>query len=345
MREDIVSLRTQAVARITEAENASELEQVRAEYLGRNGSLTLLFKNIASLSGHEKRQVGTLINETKSTVERELGRKRQDVSIKPEIDTTLPGIKPQRGHTHLISQTIEEIEQIFHSIGFVRMRYPEIDWDYYAFEALGFDQYHPARDEWETFLVEQKPDPQMGPIVLTPHTSNGQVREMIRRKSPPIRMINIGKAYRRQSDATHYPMFHQFEGLLVDKKISIAHLKGTLDYFVKQFFGEDRVTRIRPYNFPFTEPSFEVDVSCNVCEGAGKMSNEPCKICKEGWLEIGGAGMVHPNVLRHGEIDPKKYSGFAFGWGVERVAMMKPGINIPDIRVLYSTDLRYLTQF
>jgi phenylalanyl-tRNA synthetase alpha chain len=176
-------------------------------------------------------------------------------------------------------------------------------------------------------------------MVLTPHTSSGQVREMLRVKTPPIRMINIAKCYRRQSDISHTPMFHQFEGLVIDKGISIVNLKGTLDYFATSFFGKDRKTRLRPYHFQFTEPSFEIDISCGVCNGRG------CKVCKAGWLELGGAGMVHPNVLKAGKIDPKKYSGFAFGWGVERVLMMKDGINIPDLRTIYSTDLRYLTQF
>jgi phenylalanyl-tRNA synthetase alpha chain len=176
-------------------------------------------------------------------------------------------------------------------------------------------------------------------MILTPHTSSGQVREMLRVKTPPIRMINIAKCYRRQSDVSHVPMFHQFEGLVVDENISIVNLKGTLDYFAQSFFGKERKTRLRPYHFQFTEPSFEVDVSCGICSGTG------CKLCKAGWLELGGAGMVHPNVLKAGGINPNKFSGFAFGWGVERTYMMKGGIHIPDIRLLYSADLRFLTQF
>jgi phenylalanyl-tRNA synthetase alpha chain len=206
-----------------------------------------------------------------------------------------------------------------------------------GFESLGFEKNHPARDEWETFLVDEKPHPIYGPMVLTPHTSSGQVREMKLVGKPPIRMINIAKCYRRQSDVSHVPMFHQFEGLVVDKDISIAHLKGTLDYFVKSYFGPNRKTRIRPYNFPFTEPSFEVDINCAICDGVG------CRLCKGGWLEIGGSGMVHPNVLENGGIDSTTYSGFAFGWGVERVLMVRTGVD--DIRKIYSTDLRYLTQF
>ena len=194
--------------------------------------------------------------------------------------------------------------------------------------------------------MDHNKHPLFGPMILTPHTSSGQVREMKRVKKPPIRMINIAKCYRRQSDVSHYPMFHQFEGLVIDTDISIVNLKGTLDYFAKNFFGEKRKTRIRPYNFPFTEPSFEVDINCDICKGTGKLSTGAnCRLCKEGWLEIGGAGMVHPTVLKNGGVDPNKYTGFAFGWGVERVYMMKEGLNIPDIRMLYSSDLRYLRQF
>ena len=203
---------------------------------------------------------------------------------------------------------------------------------------MNFPKNHPARDDWETFFIKQDPDPKKGPMILTPHTSSGQIREM-ERKNPPIRMLNIAKCYRRQSDVSHSPMFHQFEGLVVDKNISIANLKGTLDYFVKSYFGEDRRSRIRPYHFQFTEPSFEVDVSCGMCKGHG------CKLCKEGWLEMGGSGMVHPNVLRNGGIDPKEFTGFAFGWGVERVLMMKEGIKIDDLRFLYSSNLNFLEQF
>ena len=237
-----------------------------------------------------------------------------------------------------MTTAINEISEIFEKIGFTRVRYPEVEWDWHAFGALNFPDNHPARDDWETFFINAPKHPKFGDMLLTPHTSSGQIREM-ERVSPPIRMINIAKCYRRQSDSSHYPMFHQFEGLVVDKNISVVHLKGVLDYFAKTFFGKDRITRIRPYHFQFTEPSFEVDVTCGVCKGLG------CKLCKSGWLEIGGAGMVHPQVLKNGNINPSIYSGFAFGWGVERVFLMKPGINIPDIRILYSNDLRILEQF
>jgi len=201
------------------------------------------------------------------------------------IDLTIPAILPKVGHLHLVTQAINEISRTFEKIGFSRTRYPEVEWDYYAFEALNMPSSHPARDEWETFFIDTPADPKLGQMILTPHTSSGQVREMTRSthsaRSGPIRMINIAKCYRRQSDVSHVPMFHQFEGLVVDKDISIVNLKGTLDYFAKNFFGPKRVTRLRPYHFQFTEPSFEVDISCGYCGGKG------CKLCKAGWLELG----------------------------------------------------------
>ncbi|MCL5970351.1 MAG: phenylalanine--tRNA ligase subunit alpha, partial [Patescibacteria group bacterium] len=247
-------------------------------------------------------------------------------------------VLPALGHLHLVTQAIDEITGIFEHIGFTRVRYPEIEWDWYSFTALNFPPNHPARDDWETFFIKHNPNPKYGSMLLTPHTSSGQIREM-ERKKPPIRMLNIAKTYRRQSDVSHVPMFHQFEGLVVDKGVAITHLKGTLDYFVKSYFGADRKSRIRPYHFQFTEPSFEVDVTCGVCKGKG------CRVCKEGWLELGGAGMVHPNVLKNGGIDPVVYTGFAFGFGPERCLMMKEGIKIDDLRLIYSNNLDFLEQF
>ena len=252
---------------------------------------------------------------------------------------TAPGKSPSLGHLHPISQAIEEVTRIFEHIGFTRVRYPEVDWDWYVFESLNMPADHPARDEWETIFIDTPAHKTMGQMVLTTHTSNGQVREMERVKQPPIRMLNIGKCYRRQQDRTHTVMFHQFEGLVIDKNIGIPHLKGTLDYFAREFYGPQAKSRIRPFNFRFTEPSFEVDFSCTHCAGKG------CKFCKSGWHEVGGAGLVHPNVLKAGKIDPSKYSGFAFGWGIERTYTLKPGLNIDDIRLLYSSNLNFLNQF
>lgn len=336
-----MNIKNQALAQIMAAGDATELEQIRIDYLGRNGKLTDLIKKIKDAPEEERKQIGLTINEVKKSVEDLIANQKNNFreSVRVWFDPTIPGIKPKIGHIHLITKTIEEISQIFGRIGFERERYPEVEWDWFAFTSLNMPEGHPARDEWETFFIDAPESPKYGKILLTPQTSSGQVREMLRVKVPPIRMINIAKCYRRQSDISHTPMFHQFEGLVIDKGISIVNLKGTLDYFAKSFFGVERKTRLRPYHFQFTEPSFEVDITCGVCGGKG------CKVCKAGWLELGGAGMVHPNVLKAGKIDPKKYSGFAFGWGVERVLMMKNGINIPDLRMIYSTDLRYLSQF
>ncbi len=336
-----MNLKNQAIAQITTVKSAEELEEIRINLFGRNGKLTNLVKKIKEVPEGERAQVGIVLNESKRTIEEFLSNQKFNLkeSVREWFDPTIPGIKPKIGHLHLVTQAIREISEVFSEIGFKRARYPEVEWDFFAFEGLNMPKGHPARDEWETFFVEEPENPKYGRMVLTPHTSNGQVREMQKIKTPPIRMINIAKCYRRQSDVSHVPMFHQFEGLVIDRNISIVNLKGTLDYFAKSFFGKERKTRLRPYHFQFTEPSFEIDISCGYCGGAG------CKLCKAGWLEMGGAGMVHPNVLKAGGIDAKIYSGFAFGWGVERVLMMKSGLSIPDVRLLYSTDLRFLTQF
>src|SRR3989344_3754422 len=335
MREEIQNIRNEALAQLIEAKTADEVERLRIIYLGRNGKVNKLTKKLKSLKTQEKKEVGSLLNDTKDTLIFQIGKRKNQLKygVRQWFDPTIPGKKPVIGHLHLITQAIEEISSIFEKIGFTRVRYPEVEWDYYAFESLNMPKDHPARDVWETFFVDSKKDKKYGQMVLTPHTSSGQIREMERIKNPPIRMINIAKCFRRELDASHTPMFHQFEGLVIDKDISIAHLKGTLDYFAKNYFGPERKTRLRPFHFQFTEPSFEVDISCGICKAKG------CKVCKEGWLELGGAGMVYPSVLKNGGIDPQKYTGFAFGWGVERVVMMKPGLNIPDLRLLYSSDL------
>ncbi|MCL4353700.1 phenylalanine--tRNA ligase subunit alpha [Patescibacteria group bacterium] len=344
MEEELISVKNSAISFVIESQSLEDLEEIRLQFLGKNGQLSLLMKKIDKLPKEQKPEVGQLANEIKNAIKQALEDQRSKIKdqkskvTKEKIDITAPGIKPSLGHLHLITQAIEEISSIFEHIGFKRVRYPEIEWDYYAFEALNFPKDHPARDDWETFFIAQKPDPEKGPAILTPHTSSGQIREM-EKTAPPIRMLNIAKCYRRQSDISHGPMFHQFEGLVIDQDISITHLKGTLDYFVKSYFGGKRVSRIRPYHFQFTEPSFEVDITCGVCFGKG------CRLCKGGWLELGGAGMVHPNVLKAGNIDSLKYSGFAFGWGVERVLMMKEGIEIDDLRMLYSSNLNFLEQF
>ena len=344
MEEELIGIKNSAISLIFESTDLKALEEVKLQFLGRSGKLTLAIKDIKKLSEEKRPEVGKLANEVKESIENAIkGKKdelkKQSIKTKREkIDVTNPGIKPPLGHLHLITQAIEEISAIFERIGYTRVRYPEVEWDYFAFTALNFPPNHPARDDWETFFIDTPTNEKYGRMLLSPHTSSGQVREMLNKK-PPIKMLNIAKCYRRQADVSHTPMFHQFEGLVIDKNISIVHLKGTLDYFVKSYFGEDRKSRIRPYHFQFTEPSFEVDVTCGICKGKG------CKLCKEGWLELGGAGMVHPNVLKAGGVNPNEYTGFAFGWGVERVLMMKEGIEIDDLRLLYSNNLNFLEQF
>jgi phenylalanyl-tRNA synthetase alpha chain len=344
MENELIDIKNTAISFILEAEDLDSLEETKLQFLGRSGKLTFAIKEVTKIPPEKRKEFGILANEVKQAIEDAIKDKTESLKhktktvLREKIDVTNPGIKPPLGHLHLVTQAIEEITDIFGKIGFERVRYPEVEWDWYAFEALNFPQDHPARDDWETFFIKEGSNSKYGPMLLTPHTSSGQIREM-QRKQPPIRMLNIAKCYRRQSDISHAPMFHQFEGLLVDKDISITHLKGTLDYFVKSWFGEKRESRIRPYHFQFTEPSFEVDVSCGICLGKG------CKLCKAGWLEMGGAGMVHPNVLKMGGIDPKKYTGFAFGWGVERVLMMREGLKIDDLRILYSNNLKFLEQF
>ena len=331
-----------------DAEPKTDVLSLQSKYLGKKGLLNDLMKGLKNVPGGMRPMAGQLLNELKENLEHQLellGEGLPERTVK-KIDLTMPGLKPGVGHMHPVSQAMEEITRIFEKIGFTRVRYPEVDWDYYVFESLNMPPNHPARDEWETFFVDAPEDEKMGKVVLTTHTSNGQVREMERLKSkPPIRMINIARCYRRQQDATHTQMFHQFEGLVVDKGINIQHLKGTLDHFAEQFYGPGTKSRIRPFHFQFTEPSFEVDFSCHICHGTGKKGRGKCKFCKSGWHEVGGAGMVHPNVLKAGGIDPDKYTGFAFGWGIERTYTLKEGLNIDDIRLIYSGDLKFLEQF
>ncbi|MBU1033088.1 MAG: phenylalanine--tRNA ligase subunit alpha [Patescibacteria group bacterium] len=352
MLDKLKALKKEIEKAADKAKDISGLEQLEIEYLGRKGKLTALLKDLSSLSKDVRPKAGAMANQIKQESLKLFELKKgelggavfESLADKEREDVTEPGIRPPQGHLHIMTQAIREITEIFNKIGFVRARYPEVDWDWYAFESLNMPPDHPARDEWETFFMDA-PTSKKGKMVLTPHTSNAQVRELERGEFP-VRMINIAKCYRRQSDITHVPMFHQFEGLYVDKDVSISHLRGTLDYFAKAFFGPDRAIRLRPHHFRFTEPSFEIDISCGVCGGTGVAADKTkCRVCKQGWLELGGAGMVHPNVLKAGKVDPKKYSGFAFGWGLERTYMMKEGMKIDDIRILYKNDMRFLKQF
>ena len=348
MKTELEKLKKDFEEVLRNAKDRMALEEVKNEFLGRKGKLKTLLKDVASLADEERKAIGKLANEVKDTLEVAYGRKEHELELASGssrlanewIDVSEPGKFPEEGHLHPITQAIAEITDIFSRVGFTSVRAPEIDWDYYVFESLNMPKNHPARDDWETFFVDL-PEGKKVKIVLKPHTSNSQVRVMETMK-PPIRIININRCYRRQIDVTHLPMFHQFEGLMIDKNISVVHLKGILDYFAKTFFGPNRRTRLRPHHFRFTEPSFEVDISCEVCGGN---ENGDCRLCKGGWLELGGAGMVHPNVIKAGGLDPEVYSGFAFGWGVERTLMMREGIKIDDIRVLYKNDLRFVKQF
>lgn len=329
--------------------NLADLEKLKIKYLGRNGIINFLLKGLNKLSVENKKKAGIAINKLKNEFSDQIDQKALELvrftEENSEIDVTLPGKTYLKGSLHPITLAIDEISRIFSRLGFIRASYPEVEWEYFAFESLNMPSGHPARDDFETFFLDVPPDPKLGRMLLTPHTSSGQNREMRRLKTPPIRMINLAKCYRPNLDTTHVPMFHQFEGLCVDRDINITHLKGTLDYFAKEFFGPDREIRLRPFHFQFTEPSFEVDVTCGVCLGTGKVRGAKCKVCKSGWLELGGAGMVHPYVLKEGGIDPDKYTGFAFGWGVERTFMMKEGLKLDDIRILYNGDIRFLEQF
>ncbi len=337
----------------------TSLEELEVSVLGRKGRLAELMKELKDVSDEERPTLGVLANEIKTNIEHAFAKARAElasVEIKQRlaseaVDITEPGIKPPQGHLHLTTQAIREIRAVFEKAGFSTVRYPEIDWDWYAFESLNMPKDHPARDDWETFFLDvpQSEKPEEGKMVLVPHVSNWQARVMkraVEKGEFPVRLINIAKCYRRQSDATHVPMFHQFEGMMIDKNVSITHLTGVMDHFVKNFFGPERRARLRPHHFRFTEPSFEIDISCSLCGGSGKdSSGAKCRLCKRGWVELGGSGMIHPNVLRAGGIDPNEYSGFAFGWGVERTFLMKEGLQVDDIRVLYKNDVRFLHQF
>ncbi|MBI3379216.1 phenylalanine--tRNA ligase subunit alpha [Candidatus Gottesmanbacteria bacterium] len=342
MDKELNVLKQETLNAIGKLADNKKLNELYLDIFGQSGKFTNLTKKLKTLSASEKPQIGRLLNEVKKELETAFEKHKsiiRNFKLAEWIDVTASGSGPSTGHLHIVSQAIAEITEIFERIGFTRMRYPEIDWDWYSFESLNMPVNHPARDDFETFFIDLPSNPKLGKVVLSPHTSSGQVREMERVKKPPIRMINIAKCYRPNWDISHTPMFHQFEGLVIDKNINITHLKGTFDYFAKEFFGKERKIRLRPFHFQFTEPSFEVDITCGICSGRG------CRFCKDGWLELGGSGMVHPNVLRAGNIDPDVYTGYAFGWGVERTYMMKQGLKIDDLRLLYSNDIRFLEQF
>lgn len=330
---DLKKVKEEFLRSLSAAKDSKSLSDLRVKYLGRKGVLTESLKSIATLSPAERGPFGALANLLKKEIEIKLTDREKELSgqeIVAEIDVTAPGTKYPKGHLHPVTLIYKELFEIGKNLGFSIATGPEVENDWYNFEALNFPKDHPARDTQDSFFFSDT-------ILLRTHTSPVQIRYM-EKHQPPMRIIVPGRTYRRDSDATHTPMFHQLEGLLIDEKTNVAELKGTLEAFVRGIFGKDRNIRLRPHFFPFTEPSFEVDVSCGLCGGNG------CRSCKNsGWLEVLGAGMVHPNVLRAGGIDPEKYQGFAFGMGIERLVMLKYGVD--DMRMLYEGDLRLVEQF
>ena len=333
--ERLRELREEALQKIKEAQDEKNLEAARVKFLGRKGELTQILKSIAKLPPELKPVIGRLANQIKKELETALKEaqeelKRRKEAILPGVDLTLPGRPYPLGKLHPITQIMHEICEIFLRMGFSIATGPEIELDYYNFEALNIPPDHPARDMQATFYIDEG-------VVLRTHTSPIQIRTMERQK-PPLRIIAPGKVYRCDSDVTHTPMFHQIEGLMVDKAVSFADLKGLLTLFAQETFGSQTRVRFRPSYFPFTEPSVEMDISCVICHGDG------CRVCGQtGWLEILGAGMVHPNVFKAVGYNPEEWVGFAFGLGVERIAMLKYGID--DIRLFYENHLRFLEQF
>ncbi len=317
-----------------------ELEDVRIKFLGRKGELSKIMKDLPSLPKEDKPRAGRVANEVKNFINDLLEEKKQNIEEEYEsklsCDITLPGRQHLVGSIHPITITIQEICSVFQSLGFEIVTGPEIETDFYNFEALNIPKDHPARDMQDTLYISEN-------ILLRTHTSPLQIRTMLNAR-PPVAAIAPGKVYRRDSDITHSPMFHQIEGFLVDRDVSMADLRGTLTYFVQHIFSQDTKVRFRPSFFPFTEPSAEVDISCVICKGKGFVDGTPCRVCKQtGWVEILGCGLIDPEVFKAVSYDPEKYSGFAFGLGVERVAMLKYGIN--DLRLFFENDVRFLDQF
>ncbi|UQY35129.1 phenylalanine--tRNA ligase subunit alpha [Pseudomonas fulva] len=336
--ENLDVLVSQALEAVSHTDDVNALEQLRVHYLGKKGELTQVMKTLGNLSAEERPKAGALINSAKERVQDALNNRKEilesaALSAKlaaERIDVTLPGRGQASGGLHPVTRTLERVEQFFTRIGYGIAEGPEVENDYHNFEALNIPGHHPARAMHDTFYFNAN-------MLLRTHTSPVQVRTM-ESQQPPIRIVCPGRVYRCDSDITHSPMFHQVEGLLVDEGVSFADLKGTIEEFLRVFFEKPLGVRFRPSFFPFTEPSAEVDMQCVMCSGKG------CRVCKQtGWLEVMGCGMVHPNVLRMSGIDPEKYSGFAFGMGVERLAMLRYGVN--DLRLFFDNDLRFLAQF
>lgn len=340
MKEQIENLKNQALEEIAKSESSKELNDLRVKYLGKKGELTSILRGMGELSPEERPKMGALVNSAKQEVENEIQEKEKELAKKElqerlekeEIDITLPSQKIRRGSKHPLNRVIEEVEDLFVSMGYDVVSGPELETDEYCFERLNLPKGHPARDMQDSFYITPE-------YLLRTQTSAVQARTMMaNEEKTPIRVIVPGKTFRREDDATHSHQFNQVEGLVVDKNISLADLKGTLEVFMKKMLGQNTELRFRPSYFPFTEPSYEVDVTCFKCGGKG------CNLCKQtGWIELLGSGIVHPNVLKMNGYDPEEYSGFAFGVGLDRLAMFKYGIT--DIRLLYQNDVRFLRQF
>ena len=339
MKEQLEKIKEEALKQIAASDALEKLNDIRVSYLGKKGQLTSLLKGMKDVSPEERPKVGQMVNDARALIEGRLeeaktalAQKAREEQLKKEvIDVTLPAKRQEEGHRHPNTIALEEVERIFIGMGYEVMEGPEVEYDEYNFEKLNIPKGHPARDEQDTFYVNDS-------ILLRSQTSPVQIRAMEQGKLP-IRMIAPGRVFRSDEvDATHSPSFHQIEGLVVDKGITFADLKGTLEEFAKEMFGTETKVKFRPHHFPFTEPSAEVDVSCFKCGGKG------CRFCKgSGWIEILGCGMVHPHVLEMCNIDPDEYSGFAFGVGLERIALLK--YEIDDMRLLYENDIRFLKQF
>ena len=345
MKDKLQAIREEALKQIRESNRLDKLNEVRVSFLGKKGELTAVLKGMKNVDPKERPFVGQMVNETREAIEefleetkKKLEEKAREEKMKQEvIDVTLPAKKINVGHRHPNTIALEEVERIFVGMGYEVVEGPEIEYDLYNFEKLNIPANHPAKDEQDTFYINKD-------IVLRTQTSPVQARIMEQGKLP-IRMIAPGRVFRSDEvDATNSPSFHQIEGLVVDKNITFADLKGTLEEFAKQLFGPETKTKFRPHHFPFTEPSAEVDVSCFKCGGSGEIEGHSCRFCKgSGWIEILGCGMVHPHVFEMCGIDPEEYTGFAFGVGLERIALLK--YEIDDMRELYKNDIRFLKQF
>jgi len=338
MQEKIINLQTQATEELAAIENSTQLEEFRIRFLGRKGQFSSIMKGLGKVSKEDKPRLGQIANSAKKAIEALYDDKQRALTAdsggsparNDAIDLTLPGRRPETGKLHPVTQIMSEVCSIFEGLGFSVAEGPDVEHDHYNFEALNIPAHHPARDMHDTFYVSDS-------ILLRTHTSPMQARIM-ETQQPPLRVIAPGKVYRCDSDITHTPMFHQVEGFLVDRDVSFADLKGVLTIFTQKMFDKDLELRFRPSFFPFTEPSAEVDIACVICDGKG------CRVCKRtGWLEILGAGMIDPEVFKMVGYNPEVYSGFAFGLGIERIAMLKYGID--DIRLYYENDLRFLSQF